>query len=64
MRSYIVFSMSKMTDANMLDVAMQAHFRRLSVLAGHNGMKQTAAARKYQVSVVSTDNKNPEIHLK
>lgn len=43
--------MNKKTDARTLDAATQAHLRRLTVLAVRDGMKQTAAARKYQVSV-------------
>lgn len=39
------------TDARKLDAATQAHLRRLVVLAVRDGMKQTAAARKYQVSL-------------
>ena len=43
--------MNKKTDARTLNAATQAHLRRLAVLAVRDGMKQTAAARKYQVSV-------------
>ena len=43
--------MIKKADARTLDAATQAHLRRLAVLAVRDGMKQTAAARKYQVSV-------------
>lgn len=38
-------------DARRLDTATQAHLRRLVVLAIRDGMKQTEAARKYQVSL-------------
>lgn len=43
--------MGKKTDARKLDAATQAHLRRLTVLAVRAGMKQTAAAKKYQVSL-------------
>lgn len=43
--------MNKKTDARTLDAATQAHLRRLAVLAVRDGMKQTAAAGKYQISV-------------
>lgn len=56
--------MSKKTDASVSDAAMQAHLRHLTVLAARNGMKQTAAARKYQVNEVTTVTMNQEIHLK
>jgi transposase len=38
-------------DARRLDTATQAHLRRLVVLAVRGGMKQTEAARQYQVSL-------------
>ena len=38
-------------DARQLDAATQAHLRRLVVAAVHNGMKQTEAAKRYQVSL-------------
>lgn len=43
--------MRQKTDARTLDSATQAHIRRLVVLAVRDGMKQTAAAQKYQVSL-------------
>jgi transposase len=43
--------MGKKTDARKLDAMTQAHLRRLAVLAVRDGMKQTAAAQKYQVSL-------------
>jgi len=43
--------MGKKTDARKLDAATQAHLRRLAVLAVREGMKQTTAAKKYQVSL-------------
>ena len=54
MRSCIILGMSQKTDARTLDAAMQSHLRHLTVLVFRNGMKQTAVARKYQVSEVST----------
>lgn len=39
------------TDARKLDASTQAPVRRLVVLAVRGGMKQTAAAKKYQVSL-------------
>ena len=43
--------MGTKTDARKLDAGTQAHLRRLVVLAVRDGMKQTEAAKKYQVSV-------------
>lgn len=43
--------MNKKTDARGLDAATQEHLRRLVVLAVRDGMKQTEAANKYQVSL-------------
>ncbi len=43
--------MVRKLDARKLDVATQAHLRRLVVLAVRDGMKQTEAAKKYQVSL-------------
>ena len=43
--------MSTKPDARRLDPATQVHLRRLVVLAVRDGMKQTEAARKYQVSL-------------
>lgn len=43
--------MNAKTDARRLDAATQAHLRRLVVLAVRDGIKQTEAARQYQVSL-------------
>lgn len=43
--------MVRRTDARKLDAATQAHLRRLVVLAVRDGMKQTAAAERYGVSL-------------
>lgn len=43
--------MNGKTDARRLDPATQAHLRRLVVLAVRGGMKQTEAAKQYQVSL-------------
>lgn len=43
--------MNTKTDARRLDPGIQAHLRRLVVLAVRGGMKQTDAARQYQVSL-------------
>ena len=43
--------MTMKTDARKLDTATQAHLRRLVVKAVRGGMKQTDAARTYQVSL-------------
>ena len=43
--------MSTKPDARRLDPATQVYLRRLVVLAVRDGMKQTEAARKYQVSL-------------
>ncbi len=43
--------MNTKTDARRLDPATQAHLRRLVVLAVRDGMKQTEAADRYQVSL-------------
>jgi transposase len=43
--------MVRKTDARKLDTATQAHLRRLVVLAVRDGVKQTAAAKRYGVSL-------------
>lgn len=43
--------MKKKTDARKLDSTTQEHLRRLVVLAVRGGLKQTAAASKFQVSL-------------
>ena len=43
--------MRQKTDARKLDVATQAHLRRLVVKALRGGMKQTAAAQQFAVSL-------------
>ena len=43
--------MGTKTDARKLDAVTQAHLRRLVVLAVRDRMKQTEAAKKYQVSL-------------
>jgi len=43
--------MVRKTDARKLDAATQAHLRRLVVLAVRDGIKQTAAAERYGVSL-------------